>query len=303
MTRIGAMIGAALLAVIALPAAAAAQSWEPLRPAFGNGVATCNGRSRDGDTFCFGLRCRAGDKAPEWFTHQVGGDSVTGDDVRVNLVVDGRSHSTLIMKQGPTPQGEWSFSSPYDPVRDRAILAQLKGGSGLYVLVGGATGAHLSLRGSSQAIDRVLARCQPAAAASPVAVRPDAAALTLTPGQLPPPVRAEIGQIAAMCGSAFQSRDRSEKALLAEDIDGDGTYDFLLDHARFCPSAILTMCGASHCPLTLFVSDRGAWRRFDFILQGYGEFSPRGFLLSCSTDGRKAGVFMEQGKLTRRNCP
>ena len=105
-----------------------------------------------------------------------------------------------------------------------------------------------------------------------------------------------------MCGNAFLTEGRSTEALLAEDIDGDGTYDFLLDHAQFCPAAIMTMCGASNCPMTLFVSNKGTWRQFDYILQGYKEFTAQGFLFECSTPNRKAGVFMENGRLIERNC-
>lgn len=136
-----------------------------------------------------------------------------------------------------------------------------------------------------------------------LSVDPDATELSLTAGDLPEPVRAHIGEIATMCGDAFQTAGRHRNAILAEDIDGDGTYYFLLEDALFCPSEILTMCGASHCPHALFVSAEGAWRRFDFILQGYSEFSPEGFLFMCSTPARKAGVFMENGELVQRNCP
>lgn len=145
-----------------------------------------------------------------------------------------------------------------------------------------------------------VAECK--ARTSALTVQPDATELAVTTGQLPQPVRAAMDDIAAACGSALRTENRSESAFLAEDIDGDGTYDFLLDHAQFCPSAVTTMCGASLCPLTLFVSAAGAWQRFDFILQGYKAFTAQGFLLDCGTDGRKAGVFMENGALVQRGC-
>lgn len=354
-------------------------SWSAIpHSAMGRGSAACDNPGDQGDMFCFGLRCSASDDSPEWFTYQVGGDSLTGE-VNVSLVVDGRRHTSLLMKQGETPQGIWSFSTPYDRSAHASAVGQLKSGSGLYVLVGGATGAALSLRGSARALDRALAMCgagQPQAAAEDAAggriaepfdavlamaarqgclateseifeaitgagfgawdanlfvtqgtedgtltpesgrfrvagcsagkdalsVDPDASGLELTADQLPSPVRQGLGEIAAMCGDAFHADRRSPDALLAEDIDGDGTYDFLLDHARFCPSATANICGASHCPMMLFVSDKGSWRRFDFILQGYKEFTENGFLLMCSTDARKAGVFMDGGTLTERDC-
>lgn len=379
------LIGGALAVLLALSNTAAAQTpppWSAIPyPAMGNGSAACTHLGGQGDVFCFGLRCTA-ENTPEWFTHQVGGDSVEGE-VRVNLIMDGKSHSTLFMQQGSTPQGEWSFTAPYDATRDRSAVDQLKAGSGLYVLVGGATGAQLSLRGSAREIERVVGMCraggqtQPSGQASSqainepndavlamaskqnceateseiftaiiragfsdwdanqfvvigaengtltlidradfkyrvtectvearnaLAVVPNATELAVTADQLPAPVSQEINQIAAMCGNAFKTAGRSPQALLAEDIDGDGTYDFLLDHAQFCPDAILTMCGASHCPLTLFVSAEGAWRRFDYILQGYKEFTAQGFLFQCSDPARKAGVFMEGGRLIERNC-
>lgn len=310
----------ALTALLSLSATVAAQTMPPWSaipyPAMGKGVAACDHLGDQGDVFCFGLRCSAADNTPEWFTYQVGGDSVEGD-VRVNLIVDGRSHSTLFAKQGKTPQGEWAFTASYDAASDRSIIEQLKSGAALYVLVGGASGAQLSLRGSSREIDRAFAMCragdqsQPAATSAKaiaepndavLAVDPDAVKLAVKADQLPKPVQAVVDEIAAMCGSGFQTTGRSPDAFLAEDIDGDGIYDFLLDHAQFCPSEILTMCGASHCPMTLFVSAKGDWRRFDYILQGYEEFSEKGFLLQCNTPGRKAGVFMENGQIVHRNC-
>lgn len=377
------MIGGSLAVLFALSNASVAQTpppWSAIPyPAMGQGSAACDHVGAQGDVFCFGLRCTA-DESPEWFTYQVGGDSVEGE-VRVNLIVDGRSHSTLMMEQETTPQGEWLFTAPYNPARDRSIVDRLKSGSGLYVLVGGASGAQLSLRGSSREIDRALAMCQAggqmpsadqavrainepydavlAMAAkqgcvatesdiftaitdagfgdwdanlfisngaedgtltlidrtdfkyrvndctverNALAVNPDAQELAVTADQLPQPVQATITAIAAMCGSAFLTEGRSPEALLAEDIDGDGTYDFLLDHVQFCPDAITTMCGASHCPMTVFVSDKGAWRRFDFILQGYKEFTSRGFLFQCDDPARKAGVYIHDGELVQRNC-
>lgn len=311
-------IGGALLLLLVLPEGARAQnppSWSDISySAMGHGSVACSHAGNQGDIFCFGLRCSASDNAPEWFTYQVGGDSVDGD-VRVNLIVDGRDHSTLLMTQQDTAHGEWSFAAPYDPLRHDPIVDRLKAGSSVYVLVGGVAGAALSLRGSARELDRALALCEsniaveaPAASAGaaisldPLAFQPDATGLELTIEQLPRPVREEIEQIAAMCGNAFQIEGRHRQAIMATDIDGDGTYDFLLEHALFCPSEILMMCGASNCPHTLFVSANDTWRRFDFILQGYKEFSEEGLLFMCSTDSRKAGVFMENGVLTQRHC-
>lgn len=338
--------------------------------------------------FCLGLRCNASDVTPEWFTYQIGGDSADGE-VGVDLIVDGRSRSTLPMVQTGTPQGEWSFAAPHDPARDRAMLGRLRAGSGLHVMIGGVSGAHLSLRGSSREIGRAMATCRAAGAPAQkapstaagasegklgepyeavaammggqdceatesaivraitgagfgiwdanlfvaegaedgtlklsdrtgevytyrlagcatgrnaLAVDPGAAGLTLAAGQLPEFVRARLDEIAAACGDAFRTERRSENAFLADDLDGDGIYDFLLDHAQLCPPRMPVLCGASRCPFTLFVSGGGEWRRFDFILQDYREFSEKGLLLPCSTDGRKAGVFVENGELTRRDC-
>lgn len=133
-------------------------------------------------------------------------------------------------------------------------------------------------------------------------VDPSAASLTVKSSELPQPVRAKIGEIALICGTAFKIEGRDEKAVLADDIDGDGTYDFLLDHAQFCPDAVTSMCGASHCPVTLLVSNKGTWRQFDYILQGYKEFSTEGFLLQCPDPKQKAGVFLENGKLVQKDC-
>lgn len=392
MAKTGPLIGAMLCGLLALSGTVAAQTsppWSPIPyPAMGRGSAACTHAGGQGDVFCFGLRCNASDGMPEWFTYQVGGDSADGE-VRVDLIVDGRSRSTLLMSQSRTPQGEWSFAAPHDPARDRSMLDRLRAGSGLSVMVGGVSGAHLSLRGSSREIGRAIAMCRAAGAPAEkapstagsasdgtfgepydavaammggqgceateseivkaiteagfgiwdanlfvadgaedgtlelvdrtdevytyrlagcatgrnaLAVDPGAAGLTLASGQLPPPVRAQLDEIAAACGDAFRTEGRSGNAFLADDLDGDGIYDFLLDHAQFCPSQMPVLCGASRCPFTLFVSGGDEWRRFDFILQGYREFSEKGFLFMCSTDDRKAGVFMESGELTRRDC-
>ena len=345
-------------------------------PATGSGAEACTHAGSEGDVFCFGLRCAA-DGMPEWFIHQVGGDSAEGD-VAVSLVVDGRSHVTLPMTPRTAPAGEWSLSAAFDPVRDRSALDMLKGGAGLYVVVGGVSGAHLSLRGSSRQIETTLASCtaggQPAAPAAAIndphgavlalaarqgceateseifnaitqagfgawdanlfvtnasengklqlidrtdllyrvagctvekdamAVDPDATELTLTSNDLPPILVAAMEEIATMCGDAYDKDEQGETALMAEDIDGDGIYDFLLDHVQFCPSRIVEVCGASHCPMTLLVSNGGTWRQFDYNLQGYREFSKEGFLFQCDDASRKAGVFMENGALTERGC-
>lgn len=161
--RIGSLLAAGLAVLFAGVTGTVAQTppqWSPISyPSMGTGSAACDHLGGQGDVFCFGLRCSATGGAAEWFTYQVGGDSLEGE-LRVNLVFDGRSHSTLYMQQADTPSGEWSFSALYDPVRDRSTLTRLKGGGSFYVLVGGVSGAHLSLRGSSKHLDQALAICR-----------------------------------------------------------------------------------------------------------------------------------------------
>ena len=374
-----------LLAAISPASSQTMQPWSPIAfSEFGRGTLACAQRHSEGEVLCFGLRCSA-TGGSEWFTHQVGGNSVEGEAL-VNLVIDSANHFTLPMKQAATSADGWAFSVAYDPARDDHVVAQLKSGSSLYVLIGGLSASPLTLRGSSREIDRVLAMCAAPAAAQdgpeqvsgapggsfdtpdeavhamaarqgcrateseifetitgagfgvwdanqyivggsqsgalhlldktnhlyrvagctaasdPLAVDPDATELAMTAQQLPQAVRAALREIAESCGDAFLTDTSNENALLAEDIDGDGTYDFLLEHVEFCPEQRLFVCGASKCPVTLVVSQGGAWRRFDYIMLGYSEFSEAGFLFMCSTDERKAGVFMENGKLTERTC-
>lgn len=387
--RIARLFGLGLAVLASSIAPGAAQmlpAWSAIsNPSMAQGAAVCTAGGDQGDVLCFGLRCSATGIGLDWFTHQVGGDSVEGD-IRVNLVVDGRAHHTLAMQEQKTGKGEWAFSAPFDPSRHAPVLTALKNGSGLYVLIGGASGASLSLRGSSREIDRAFALCSadesrtaPVAertaspiagpydavkvmmatqnceateseiftaiteagfgvwdanlfitgnagdgalellgetggtyryrlagctpASSAIAFDPGAQSLTVTNDQLPQPVQEEIGRVVAQCGDALPSGGRDENAVLADDLDGDGTYDFLLDHVLFCPSQHMVLCGASRCPYTLFVSANGDWRRFDFILQGYKELSTEGFLFNCSTAARKAGIFVENGALVKRNCP
>lgn len=306
MTMFKKAFAAALVILLCLSAPAIAQTpppWVSIRvPAMGQGGAACTHVSGGGDVFCFGMRCSASDNAPEWFTYQVGGDSVEGEAL-VNLIVDGRSHDALVMRQGDTPRGEWSFSAPFDPALHGSIVDRLRAGAGLYVLVGGVSGAQLSLRGSAREIDRAMSICRAERTAPiPGVADPAADGLSLSFDQLPLPVQAGIAEIAQMCGPAFGVNGREGRPIRAADIDGDGQYDFLLEHVLFCPSELLTICGASNCPHTLFVSANGAWRRFDFILQGYREFSAQGLLFMCSAQWRKAGVFMENGVLVQRYC-
>lgn len=300
---IGKLFAGATSLLLILSFEASAQTMPPWSaipfPVMGKGRAACTHLGGQGDVFCFGLRCEK--NTLEWFTYQVGGDSSEGD-VAVKLTVDGGPPESLSMKQRKTPIGEWSFSTPFDLGRDHTIIEKLKTGSRLTVLVGEASGARLSLRNSARSIEQAAAMCGVSSKPEALRVTPGATELTVTPQQLPTPVLAEMRNIAAICGTAFKTTDRNPNALLAEDINQDGVYDFLLDQAQFCPDAILTMCGASHCPFTLFVSNNGSWRRFDFILQGYKEFTRRGFLLQCSNEARKAGVFMENGELKQRNC-
>ncbi len=303
MRWIGKLFAGVISLLLVLSFEAAAQTMPPWSaipfPVMGKGRAACTHLGGQGDVFCFGLRCER--NTLEWFTYQVGGDSAEGD-VPVKLTVDGEAPETLLMKQRKTPAGSWSFTTPFDLGRDQSIIEKLKTGSRLNVLVGEASGARLSLRNSARSIEQAVAMCGGSSKPEALRVTPGATELTVTAQQLPAPVQAEIRNIAALCGTAFKTTGRNPNAILAEDINQDGVYDFLLDHAQFCPDAILTMCGASRCPFTLFVSNAGSWSRFDFILQGYKEFTKRGFLLQCSTESRKAGVFMEGGALEQRNC-
>jgi hypothetical protein len=283
-------------------ASAPALSWQPLNAGFGKGTAACNGQADDGSTFCFGLRCEATSNAPEWFTLQIGGGSDRGD-VNSTLVIDGSQHFSIPMSEREWKE-QWVFSAAYDTEKHRDLVAALKSGSSMYAIVGSGSGSQLSLDGASAEIDRTLAMCSGSEkpTADALAVDPKATKLTVNESDLPPPVTAKIKEIKNFCGPAFVEEGRDEQAVLAEDIDGDGTYDFLVQDYFFCPSAINMICGASHCPIALFVSNKGTWRQFDYILQGYDSFTPEGFLLQCPDPEQKAGVFLENGKLVQINC-
>lgn len=276
---------------------------------------------------CVKLQCYAWKDGGVYWNIDAPEPEYSPESTSVTWVVDKRLVMKMEMTKGWPGNGVQTYEADFDQTKHQGLTEALKGGSRLTVSSDQFANFTVSLRGSGAALGQTLADCPltqskgSTAVQSPSVVEPDGEAktgkndlavdpnakeLAITAAQLPQPVRTTISEIAAMCGSAFLAdltEGRSAEALLAEDIDGDGTYDFLLDHAQFCPDAIMTMCGASHCPMTLFVSNKGTWRQFDYILQGYKEFTAQGFLFECSTPNRKAGVFMENGRLIERNCP
>lgn len=133
-------------------------------------------------------------------------------------------------------------------------------------------------------------------------VNPNATELNIASRHIPQPVRQRRVEIAAACGADFQTKNRDEKAFLADDVNADGVYDFLLDHNLFCPARTKTFCDASGCLLSLFVSNNGDWQMYEIVAHGYKEFTTNGLLLTCINDRKKAGVFMENGRLVQRNC-
>lgn len=136
-----------------------------------------------------------------------------------------------------------------------------------------------------------------------LAVDPNATELNLVSDQIPQPVSKRIAEIAAACGPDFQTAEgRDQNAFLAEDINADGTYDFLLEHALFCPTQRKALCDPSGCPYSLFVSGNSGWQTFEFVASGYKGFTTEGLLLTCGAEADKAGVFVEDGKLIRRDC-
>lgn len=272
---------------------------------------------------CVKLQCYAWKDGGVYWNIDAPEPEHSPESTSVTWVVDKRLIMKMEMTKGWPGNGVQTYEADFDQAAHQGLEQALKGGSRLTVSSDQFAPFTVSLRGSDSALSQTLAECPltqskgstAVQATSPIkqhgaveteknalAVSPDTKKLTVTAAQLPQPVRTTISEIAAMCGNAFLTEGRSTEALLAEDIDGDGTYDFLLDHAQFCPAAIMTMCGASNCPMTLFVSNKGTWRQFDYILQGYKEFTAQGFLFECSTPNRKAGVFMENGRLIERNC-
>lgn len=280
-------------------------------PSLGEGVAVCEGAGNH--HLCFGLRCASADRIPEWFTFQTGGDSATGD-VKVSVVLDGSRHHNLPMSEKRRQElGEWEFAAQFEWARDSLFVDQLKAGSSIYVLIGNVSGGRLSLQGSTRAIDSILKQCRPVQKgtmpASPaddgqglnasLLVNPEAESLALSRADMPAPLVAALNEIDAECGS--ERVDPDDSGFVAEDIDSDGIYDFLLDHQAFCPARRQMICGASHCPYTAVISAQGQWKRFDYILQGYRGFSSEGFLLRCP-DGSNAGIWRQGDRLLRKFC-
>ncbi|WP_274427421.1 hypothetical protein [Chelativorans sp. YIM 93263] len=169
-----------------------------------------------------------------------------------------------------------------------------------FIALGAETGALvLQDRPDGEHRDR-LADCTDSKNA--LVVDPNAAEPVIARHHIPQPVRDQVTAIAAACGADFQAEGRDENAFLADDVNHDGTYDFLLDHALACPARTKALCDASGCPSSLFVYSNGDWQPHAFHLYGYKELTMEGFLLKCSTEINKAGVFTKNGKLVRRDC-
>lgn len=294
------VIGGTFAVLLTLTATAAAQgsaAWQVNR---GNNFVAASICQSGSDRHCVRLQCLTMEGGGVSWGIDAPKPGYSAESTTVTWTIDGTAVSLPMNKAGPADNGVQSYDAAFSQTDHQNLVQLLKNGNRLTVGSDQFAAFSLSLYGSGTALTTLLAECM--AEKNALAVDPAATELAVTADQLPQPVRSTINDIAAMCGNAFVTEGRSPEALVADDIDGDGTYDFLLDHAQFCPDAILTMCGASHCPMTLFVSDKGAWQRFDFILQGYKEFTAQGFLFQCDDPAQKAGVFMESGKLTQRNC-
>jgi len=263
--------------------------------AMGQGRAACSHAGGQGDVFCFGLRCTAENK-PEWFTYQVGSDSVEGE-ARVNLVVDGRAHSTVMMKQATTPQGEWSFSAPYDPARDRSVVDQLKSGTDLYVLIGGASGARLSLRGSSREIDRALSMCQGGGSGVAADISESA-----TPSSYPSAMDPLIRETVEMCINIGGKAELLSGGVKSKDINGDGKPDYLVDLAMLsCGTGLSPFCGAANCEFAVYASHGD-----DYVSGRYLGIEPRfgddAVLIPCPGSNRFSEIRMSGGQLKQTYC-
>lgn len=297
MTKTRPLIGRALVVLLALSNTVAAQTppaWSEIQfLAMGQGRAACTHLSGQGDVFCFGLRCTA-ENIPEWFTYQVGGDSVEGD-ARVNLIVDGRGHSTLFMKQKPTPQGEWSFAAPFNPSRDRSVVDRLKSGSDLYVLVGGASGAQLSLRGSSRQIDHALAMCQGGGVASD-------SSEPATPSSYPSAMDPLIRETVEMCINVGGKAQLLDGGVQSKDINGDGKPDYLVDLAMLsCGTGLSPFCGAINCEFAVFASHGDAYVSGRY-LGVEPRFGNNAVLIPCPDSDRYSEIRMSGGSLKQTYC-
>lgn len=215
----------------------------------------------------------------------------------MNLIVDGRRHSTLMMKQATTPQGEWSFSAPFESARDRSVVDRLKSGSSLYVLVGGASGAQLSLRGSSREIDNALSMCR-GGGNGVASDTPE----TATPSSYPSAMDPLIRETVEMCIDVGGKAELLSGGVKSKDINGDGKPDYLVDLAMLsCGTGLSPFCGAANCEFAVYASNGD-----DYVSGRYLGIEPRfgddAVLIPCPNSTRFSEIRMSGGKLEQTYC-
>lgn len=265
----------ALLALILSAAPARAQVWE----VSGDGsaqVATICGE----DGVCLSLGCADGGPV-HYEVFYDAGDPL--DPRLAGVDVDGRPVGTLAL--APAPDEEiYRYRAAYDADLHGEMIARLRGGIRAALVMGGGMVHEMSLRGSSRAIAAVLRACP----------EPPEPMLPLSD-----PAARALAEIQAECKALGGTVEVEPGFERAEDLDGDGRTDMVVDFAAaVCSERASLYCGSGGCTVGFYLNRKTEFLPlFVDVIRGYD--SAPGGLLTLDLHGSFCGVFGYEACLQR----
>ena len=190
----------------------------------------------------------------------------------VQVEVDGRAAGALAFAR--LDETAPRYVAPFHPEDDAELIARLKAGSGARLTLSpDEAPLALSLRGSSRSLAGVLEAC-------PQPVLPTA-----------DPEARVLGEITAACARLGGEVSVEPGFVRAEDLDGDGRGDIVLDHAAAVCSALASLgCSSGGCTVSFWLArDPGYMGVFSGMIRGYA-VEPGG-ILALDLHGTACGVF------------
>lgn len=271
------------LLVAAMPARA--QVWEllPEDDSRAGPVATICPDDETGDAFCFTVGCADGGPVHYEVAYNTG---TPLDPLLVGIDVDGQPVGTLAITPAPD-EDVYRYRAEYDARLHRELIARLRGGNRAALIIGADGGIirrDISLRGSSRAIAAVIDAC-------PEPPRP-MLPLTAPAAQ----VLAQIEDDCAALGGTVEVEPGFERA---EDLDGDGRTDMVVDFAAAVCSEMASLhCGSGGCKVGFYLNRETEFQPlFVDVIRGYD--SAPGGLLTLDLHGSFCGVFGYEACLQR----
>ncbi len=266
----------ALIALILAAAPARGQGWEVL-PAddsrAGPAAMVCPlDDAETGNYFCFSLGCADG--GPLHYEIAYAGGAPL-DPPLVGVDVDGQPLTTLAFETQPD-ENAYLYRAAFDARDHRELIARLRLGNRAALVLGfggEVMTRDISLLGSGRAIGAVL----------------DACPLPLVP--LKDPAAQVLEQIEAECEALGGTVEVEPGFARAEDLDGDGRTDMVIDFAAAVCSEMASLhCGSGGCTVGFYLNRETEYQPlFVDVIRGYDR-APGG-ILTLDLHGSFCGLF------------